>query len=135
MNRTLRRYLITLAIGLAMASIIWVRDGLFSTRNTQQILKSVSNGSFLAGTLLVGVGLMVFISNSGFFDAFRYTALSIFRSFTAKGEANKEEMADYKARRRERKGQMAHLIIVGLVFMAVALVAALLFERNYQPPF
>lgn len=131
-----RRYGITGLVGLLIALPVWLKDGLFRTgSDSQRLLKALSNGTFLSAVLLIGLGLLSYVSREGLFDAFRYTMLGVLRGLLPKHRGEKRESyADYREARGRKKANVGHLIWVGMLFLVIALIAALLFEGNYQPP-
>lgn len=125
----LKKHLITLLIGLLIALPVFLKDGLFRADTARRFCKVLSNGCFLAAVLLLGVGCLALVSNTGFFNAFRYNLYSVFRGMTSKGRgAPKVEFHDFNREKRRRKSGYSHLMVIGSVFFLIALAAALLFE-------
>ncbi|MDI9521160.1 MAG: DUF3899 domain-containing protein [Bacillota bacterium] len=124
-----KKHLITLLAGLLIALPVFIKDGLFRADTAQRFYKALSNGCFLAAVLLLGVGFLTLVSNTGFFNAFRYNLYSIFRGMTKKGRsAPKVAFYEFNQEKRRRKGRFSHLMVIGSLFFLVALGATLLFE-------
>lgn len=126
---TLKTHLITLLAGFLIALPVFIKDGLFRADTAQRFCKALSNGCFLAAVLLLGIGFLTLVSNTGFFNAFRYNLYSIFRGLTSKGRSTpKVAFYDFNREKQSRSRRFSHLIVIGLLFFLVALAATLLFE-------
>ena len=125
----LKKHLITLLAGFLIAVPVFIKDGLFRADTAQRFYKALSNGCFLAAVFLLGIGFLTLVSNTGFFNAFRYNLYSIFRGLTTKGRnAPKVAFYDFNREKLQRRGRFSHLLVIGSLFFLVALGATLLFE-------
>ena len=122
------RYGITVFIGAAIAlTLAWTRQGevrQIAQPGVNQTLWCLSDGCFVAGLMLTGVGVLVWVSSTGFFDIFSYAMRSLLVLFTPLRSPEKHErFIDYKTRRAEkRRPAQWFLLIVGVVYLALAAV-------------
>lgn len=122
--------LIFFLFGLISAFITFNRRSLFSMTNEYDIYKTLSDGFFLPAVILVGFGLLVFVSNAGFFDIFAYSFRSIKEKL--KKEEDKDPSFpptyyDYKEKYSGKKLNIAKPLISGCIFLMLSLGFCLLF--------
>ena len=82
-NKTLLYYVITLVVGLVISIPLAYYRGLGTAENTAFACRYLSDGLFVAGVLLTGFGMMVWISTTGFFDMFSYAGHSLLVLFSS----------------------------------------------------
>lgn len=93
----------------------------------------LSDGFFVAGVMLTGVGILVWVSTKGFFDMFSYAIHSIPVLFTAiKRPEEHTHYYDFKeTREANRKKPLYFLMIVGAGFL---LLSAICLGMYYNLP-
>ncbi len=115
-------YLITALIGLAMAVAVFVYRGGFSQPDAQGMYFAMSDAFFVPGIFLTGIGLLVLVSNEGFFDILAYgmhSLMTLFTPFTRKN--GHEHYYDFKvARAAKRKKPGNAVLVVGIIFLLLA---------------
>ena len=129
------RYAVAFGIGLVIFLILAVTRGAFSAEDPAEKWTIICDALFVPGALLTAFGLLFFASNGGVFDMLRFgvtKALSVMLTKKRRDELP-HTFYDYK-KEREAKGQAhsAYLIIVGLVFIALA-GAALVMYYQFAP--
>ena len=89
-----------------------------------------SDGFFVAGLILSGLGGLIWISSTGFFDMLSYGFHSLLVLFSGlKKPETHESFYDYKTRRDERRGKpQFFILIVGLGFLALSLTCLALYS-------
>lgn len=92
----------------------------------QRVMMGISDGLMAAGVCYAGVGLMVWISTTGFFDMISYGFSSLWVMFTPfKNPKNHPRFYDYKqAKMEKRKKSRTPVLYVGLAFLAAAALFA-----------
>ena len=129
--KAVKRYLITLAAGLAMAAyILWQKD-IFGQTETAMIFHILCDAFFVPGVLLVCFGLLIFSTNEGTFDGMTYAVKSFVNMFRKHNLKQYDNYYDYKASRKSRDTKFAYLIFCGLFFIAVSAVM-LYFNMQYR---
>ena len=128
-NKTLLYYVITLVVGLVISIPLAYYRGLGTAENTAYACRYLSDGLFVAGVLLTGFGMMVWISTTGFFDMFSYAGHSLLVLFSSlRSPKEHESFYDYKMKKEEKRGQAKpYILIVGIGFILAALVCLFLY--------
>ena len=100
-----------------------------TAENTAFACRYLSDGLFVAGVLLTGFGMMVWISTTGFFDMFSYAGHSLLVLFSSlRNPKEHESFYDYKMKKEEKRGQAKpYILIVGVGFILAALVCLFLY--------
>ena len=129
----LARYLWTVGGGAASSVAIALLQGFDFAKPAYQNAQYLSDGCFVTGMLLLGVGVLTWVNGSGFFDIFGYGVRSIPMLFTPfKGPKRYASFYDYKKAKAERRGNPLYFLLVsGAVFL---LLAAIGLFAYYQLP-
>ena len=125
MNKKLKRYLITAAVGLVIVVAVFIYEiQIFDIR--KDTFTIISNSAFVAAVLMLIAGVMCFVSNGGGFDAFAYLSYRIRKQFKKKKE-DPDGYFEFVMDRRDRdKIPLGNLFLIGGVLLVVAIVAAIL---------
>ena len=125
-----KKSLITLLIGFAIAGLIAWSKGVFVETAPIQIFHILSDSFFVSGVVIAGIGLLVFSSNEGTFDMLVYGMRSFLDLFRRNSTKRFESFYDYRSSRQANKFGFAFLLVSGLVILAIAVVMYLLY-RSY----
>ncbi len=125
------QYLISFIVGAAIALGVFSAKDFFSETDTAQIYKTLSDGFFVAGVLLSGVGLLVFASNGGAFDMLVYGVQSAF-SLILPAARRHDTFYDYRVSRQKNRPSYAFMLLTGLFYIALAVIFSLVFSKFYQ---
>lgn len=124
-----RNYGITAAIGLIAAVVIMCCKSVFSQTDVQIVMQILSDSFLIPGVCLAGVGLLTLASHGGTYDMLFY-ALHLIKSLFSKREAKKyKDFYDYESSKEGKKGGIAHLLIVGIVMILIAVLFLVLYYR------
>jgi len=119
-NKRLIGYAICGGAALAVCLIYAVKNNLFSQTSPREIFGILSDGFFIPGVIFGGVGGLIGIAGSGFFDILSYGVLVLYEGITHPKKST-ESFYDYKLRKAEgRKEYSPCLLVVGLVCLALA---------------
>lgn len=127
----LKRCGVTALAGVAaVLALFWGRGG-FQAATQIDLWRLLSDAFLLPGLLMVFAGLMIVVSNDGFFYGLGY-AFNRVKDFFIPGRAairKVESYSDYVARKREEKQITGYacLFIVGAAFLLVAALFIALF--------
>ena len=125
MNKTLRRYLITALVGLVFAGAVFVYEiQIYDIHRDMLII--ISNSAFVSGALMCLSGLFCFVSNGGGFDAFAYLGYRVKKQFKKKKDGPDGYYEFVTDRQEKNKIPLGNLFWIGGIFVAVALVTALM---------
>ena len=127
--KTLKRYIITFAIGLVLTFlVVWYR-GIFSETELVKIFHTLCDAFFIVGALLSCGGLLVFSSNEGTFDMIVYGLQSFWSMFRKNKKLKYETFYDYRESRNGKKISFGYIVFTGLFFLAVSGVMYLLYLK------
>ncbi len=130
-----KRYAISAGIGTSMFLLLMAIRGGFTAADPAGLWLAICDALFIPGVLLVAFGLLLFAADGGVFDMLKYgvqTAFS-FLMTKKKRESLPKTFYDYKQMRDARpRAPVAHLLITGTVFIALA-AAALAVYGQYEP--
>lgn len=131
-SSALRRWVWPLLTGTAMALLVgYLRQTDVSTMaaaGANQLVWCLSDGCFVAGLLLAGMGALLWISTTGFFDIFGYAMKSLLVLFSPLRAPEKhQKFLDYKAEREEKRRPVGkETLAVGAGFLVLAAVLLVL---------
>lgn len=117
-------YAACIVIGLLIAGLVAISADFGAGQTLSMNARILSDGCFVAGLIMTGVGLLVWISTTGFFDMFSYGFHSLLVLFSPlrKPEGH-ETFYDYKMAKDERRGRpMAALVVVGAGYILTSLL-------------
>lgn len=128
MNETTRQkwaaYLLGGVVALVIALLIALGRGLSLSQPFPENCRDLSDGFFVAGGMMVSVGLLTIISTTGFFDIFSYGVRTLVSHFVPqKHMEDTGKYYDYKMARAEKRKKPLHTSLhVGLVCIALSLL-------------
>ena len=134
MKKLLLRYGFSLrAAGLLVGIYLWLNSWspLMTALDQYRIF---ANAFTLAGVLLLGLGALVWVSTTGFFDGLGY-ALKHLGGMLIPGNRGKElRYSDYKEEMAEKHKAVPvlHLLLVGLLCMALTALFMVKFYAIYE---
>ena len=138
MKKLLLRCGITAVVAAGIATVYLWLNGFFTETELILRYRDLANAFTMAGVLLLGVGALVWVSTTGFFDGIGY-ALKHLGSMLIPGYFGREKRyGDYKAEMADKRSgtsawdAMAHFLIIGAVCMAVTAIFMILFFRLYD---
>ena len=127
--KLLKKYLITLLIGLAgVALILWSKD-IFSQTSAVKIFHILTDAFFAMGVVVTGAGLLVFSSNEGTFDMLVYGVSSFLDMFRRQSRKKYDTFYDYRESRQDKKIEFGFIVICGLFLIAVSMVMYLFYKK------
>ncbi len=129
MKPKLKRYLISISVGLLCAFIIMMINDIFEKDSASEVFRILSDSFFVSGVGMTGFGIILFSSSQGLFDMISYGLKTFFQVIKNDHKGRKyKDFYEYKqARHSEKRESNAYLFIVGLSFIAVAAVCLTVF--------
>ncbi|MBR6668974.1 MAG: DUF3899 domain-containing protein [Clostridia bacterium] len=132
-KKTLISISVQLGVAIALALFIAVSGGLMQSVNASQVFHHLCDGLFVSSILFVGIGGLLWISATGFFDIFGYAFKSIVHLLTpSKYDEQFPRYYDYKCEQNEkREGKpLTHtVIVVGLIVLALSFLCLALYNH------
>ncbi|MBE5887308.1 MAG: DUF3899 domain-containing protein [Lachnospiraceae bacterium] len=119
------KILIQLVVGLLIAFFITWYQGAFVATKTSDIIMAVGDGFTVAAVLYLGMGALMWISTTGFFDIFGFAFKKAARVFIPNFMVDEEmNFLEYKMGKEEkRKGFSQYSsLIIGAIFLVVSIV-------------
>ena len=130
MKGAARRYLLSLAAGVALGAALFVGRGGLAAAGDAEAYRLLCDAAFVPAALLLSLGLFVFVADDGVFDIFGYTfmrATAIFHGKEAR-EAMPKTYYDYHVMKHSKKADFRFLLAAGATLLALAFVFLLLFS-------
>lgn len=119
--------------------ITWISISRYNTRLASDpinVFHAMSDGFFVTGFLNFGLGALIWISTTGFFDIFGYSAKSILNFFLPRswmermGMTPKGDFYEYKVKKKEKRKEPllpietlwlgGAMMLIALIFMFLA---------------
>ena len=119
------KVIVQIGIGLLLAFLIMWYQGLFVVTKLSDIIMAISDGFTVVAVLYLGIGSLMWISTTGFFDIFGFAVKrglhAILPGMVQECEGNYYE---YKVQKSEkRKGFTEHLTLkLGLIFLIISII-------------
>ena len=116
---------IQLGVGLLIAFLVMWYSGIFVMTKPSDIIMAIGDGFTVAAVLYLGMGALMWISTTGFFDifgfAFKRATHAFIPNFFMDIDSNYYE---YKIKKEEkRKGFAQHSsLIIGAIFLAISII-------------
>ena len=128
LKSNLFKYGITALIGALMAFTTTQTHNLAEAATDAEKYRILSDAFTIPGVILIMVGLLVMVSNGGFFNGMAYAFSYAARLLVPGVSKDVGRYGDF-IERRARRGKTGYgfLIIVGAAFLAVAIVFLILF--------
>lgn len=113
------------AVETVAAGMIARYQGLDATQSLSVNARFLSDGCFVVGLVMTGVGLLTWVSTTGFFDMLSYGVIYGVRAFVGlfggNRKPNDQTFYDYKTAKDEKRGAAQYAILVsGIVFIALS---------------
>jgi len=126
-----RRYLASLAAGVALGAALFIGRGGLALREDRAVYQALCDACFVPAAALLSIGLLVFVANDGLFDIFGFTimrATAVFHSREARAALPKTYYDYHRMKHDGRKADSRFLLFSGLTLLALAFAFLLLFE-------
>lgn len=135
-KKTLITMTVQLVIALTLAVLAASSQGFSLEGELYLNCRYLSDGFFIVAVLFVGMGTLLWVSTTGFFDIFSYAMKSLLVLFSPlKKPSEHPHFYEYKCEREaKRKGKpITHtVLIVGLILLALSLICLALYY-NLMP--
>lgn len=127
--RTFLKYIITLAVGLALTAWMAISRGILEQTEQVMIYHILCDSFFVVGTLVAAIGGLIFVSNEGAFDPIVYGLRSFWNIFKKRDKRKMESYYDFRTARSAHQFPFGFILIVGLLLMAVSGVMFLQYSK------
>lgn len=129
-KKTLKSIGIQFGIAAALSIAVAFADGLHLSDDMSLIWHHLNNGFFIIAVLYVGVGSLMWISTTGFFDIFGYAVKFIAYRFSPSHRDERFTYYDYKCEQNDKRDAkpMTHTVLIaGLLVLACAFVSLMMY--------
>lgn len=132
-KKTLISIGIQLAAAVVIAVLVAISQGMTLQQESYLIFHHLCDGFFIVSVFFVGIGGLLWISATGFFDIFGYAVKSIASRFIpSKRDEELPSYYDYKCEQNDkREGKpLTHTVIVaGLIILALSFLCLALYNH------
>jgi hypothetical protein len=122
MSKTKRNFLIFTGIGLVGAVIVAWTQGVFSAETQVDVLRTCSDGFFIAGGLLLAIGGIIWYYNRGALDGIGYSIKMARQRMKRVLESERTTFLEYCEQREEKAFSPKAMLLAGLVHFVIAIV-------------
>ena len=111
----------------AVAAMLARYQGLDGAQTLSMNARCLSDGCFVVGLMMTGVGLLTWVATTGFFDMLSYGVIYGVRAFVGlfggSRKPNDQSFYDYKMAKDEKRGSTQYAILAsGIVFIGLSVV-------------
>ena len=94
------------------------------------LVLDVCDAFTLSGAIMTSIGLLVFVTNGGAFDMLAFACIKLFDLFRRDlTKAKYRTFYDYRTAKGEKKRTFLHLVLIGVVFLVVAVILVIVFNK------
>lgn len=124
MKKTVIKYSVTALIGAVIVVAVGFLNSLYKSETATQVLSRLSDGFFIAGVVIAGIGGLILSYNEGIIDGLTYGMHSLFgfRSLKRDSTPKKENFYEYRKRKHAKKVSVKHLFLVGLAYILIGVI-------------
>lgn len=128
-------YISITVVALTISVYLMIDRGVFAQTDIAEIYKLLCDAFFVPGIIFSCLGVLVAVSNEGFFDIFSYSMRIFVDSFTRNKNFRNEYQTyfDYTRRNKEKNTNVKFVLHVGLAFIAIGTIFNILFYSVYVP--
>ena len=128
MNETLKKFLIDLGIGLAVAAVISFLMGVSSGEEMADILRILSDAFFVAAAIFLVTGGLTFTVNGGVMDGLGFATKTGIARIKRDFETSKQSFAQYREERESKAKSPAASLLAGAVLLVIALILLMVYN-------
>lgn len=122
MSDFLKKFLIDLGIGLALAIGLCAALGIFSAETAKEAFRILSDGFFVPGALFLCLGGLTFTRNGGVMDGLAFTFKTALARLRSDFETAHMTFAEYREERESKASSPMPSVLAGLAHLAIAVV-------------
>lgn len=126
-----RSYLINLIVALVLIFALMMARGFFSAEGSAEMLLIAADSFTAIAFIFVGIGALVWISSTGFFDIFGYAfKWSAHALIPGLFRLNAENFYEYKLEQKEKSHKgYGGMLVVGIALLLISGVLVLLWYK------
>lgn len=127
-------YIISAIFGIVIFLIIIFSKKITDAGETHEIMQILCDACFVPGVVLAGMGLIIFAGNGGAFDMLAYAFIRFIDLFRRDVRNKKyKDFYEYHEAKKDKKRGMAFMLIVGLVFIVLAVIFLIVHYQTIPP--
>ncbi len=126
------KYIVTLVIGAFISLTCFGLLDLYNQTDTAIIYRYLSDGFFVAGAVLAGLGLLTVASAGGTFDMLTYgirLSFVLFKRDISKEKRFARDFYEYRKMRQEKEHHFGYLLAVGLFYIALSVLFVIFYNN------
>lgn len=131
-QRKYKSYVIQTVAGLTLSVLVMFGQDVFARENTADVIRGVCDGLTVTALLYVALGMLMWISTTGFFDIFGFAIRKgIHHILPVFVREDPGGLYDYKLEKEEQRQAkpLRSTLLVGLCFLAVSIIFTLVWYR------
>lgn len=122
MRDSVRKFLIDAGVGLGLAALVCVIQGLFKAGTEADVLRILCDGFFTAAMLLLAAGGLQWTCNGGVLDGLGFTFSRGIARMRRDFETSHMSFAEYREKREKKARTPKYLLLAGACHLVIALI-------------
>ncbi len=130
-KKTLKSIGIQLGVAVVISVALAFGSGLNFSDEAYLAWHHLCDGFFVVAVMYVGIGSLMWISSTGFFDIFGYAVRFILNRFTPSRRDEKFTYYDYKCEQNDKRDgkPMTHTVLItGLLVLAISFICLAMYN-------
>lgn len=122
------KYVIAILFGLVISVLVLVSKGTFVQTELLIIYKDLCDAFFIPGGIMVGFGLLIFVSNGGVFDMLKFGLIKLtdlFRRDLTKVKFR--TFYDYRKAQEGKSRSFFYILLSGIILCVLAVIFLILY--------
>ena len=129
-------YIVSVFAGLLLFVIVICTQKIWAAQDMEEVMQILSDACFAPGVLFAGIGLLDVIRRDGIIMTLVHAAANIFYTFRRIFillRRDRVSRAYYDAVREDKENSLGCLILVGIVFIVLAVIFLVGYYKNLTP--
>ena len=124
---------VTIIIAILIVTAIFCYEISLTGGDTKAIIKAVSDGFFVSGALMTGLGILTIIANEGYFNGMTYLGKMVAEKIRYRSMPGRSiSYYEYLQEKSGEKKSVGNLMAVGIFCLSIATMFVLMHEMWYD---
>lgn len=129
MSAVMKKFLISLAVGLVLSLVLACIFGIFKAESSADVLRILSDGFFVAAAGYLVTGGITFTVNGGAMDGLGFAAKTGMARIKRDFEESKVSFAQYREERQRKAKSPAATLLAGAVLLVIAIALVTMYSN------
>lgn len=123
-------YIVCAIVGLIIVFFVFFYKDIFSSVNALDVWRIISDACFLAGVLIFGCGVLLWVSNEGAFHMMSYGVKKVVNLFRREENRSSIEKTyfEYQVAMQDQKKEVKPVLFVGGIYLILAVLGTVIYS-------